>query len=120
MQKLGCRVLIVEDQLLIALDLRRMLESLGCVVLGPAPSVEKALALLEEQTPDIALLDEDLKGIPAVPVAQALTRRRIPYVIISGYEHSPSDEDVLVKAARVRKPASVSALSDALDELWPS
>jgi two-component system, response regulator PdtaR len=110
-------VLVVEDQLLIALDLRQMLEKLGCSVLGPASSVEKALALLETHTPDAALLDEDLKGVPVTPVAEALRRRGIAYAIVSGHDRPFTGDEVLASARRLGKPPSVSAIRDVLSDL---
>jgi PAS domain S-box-containing protein len=116
----GFRVLVVEDHLLIALGLQRMIESLNCVVAGPACSVDSALDLLDKQTPDAALLDEDLRGVPVTPVAEALRQRGIPFAIVSGYERSISGAGLLVNARRLRKPTSVSAIRDVLNEMQAS
>jgi two-component system, response regulator PdtaR len=113
----GCRVLIVEDELLIALELKRTLENLGCDVLGPASSIEKALALLETERPDLAFLDEDVKGKPVTPVAKNLRRLQIPFAILSGYDRSITGEAVLVEAIRLQKPTPISAIRQTLTEL---
>ncbi len=114
----GCRVLVVEDELLIALDLSQILKELGCGVVGPAGSVDKAFALLETRRPDLALLDEDLRGQPVTPVAETLRRQRIPFAILSGYDRSPTGDEVLVNATRLRKPTPLSAIRQVLNELW--
>ena len=114
----GCRVLVVEDELLIALELSRMLQELGCSVIGHAGSVEKALTLLETQRPDVVLLDEDLRGQPATPVAEYMRRHRIPFAILSGYDRSLTGAEVLVNATRLQKPTPVSAIRDLLKEMW--
>jgi two-component SAPR family response regulator len=114
----GCKVLVVEDELLIALDLSRILQDLGCNVIGPVGSLEKALDLLSAQRPDVALIDEDLRGRPATPLAESLRRQNIPFAILSGYERSPSGDEALVNATRVRKPTPVIAIRKVLNELW--
>jgi len=111
------RVLVVEDELLIALELSRTLERLGCEVVGPASSIDKALALLEAQRPDVALLDEDLKGKHVTPVAEALRRLRVPFAVLSGYDRSITDSEILLKALRLQKPTPQSAIQQALVEL---
>jgi two-component system, response regulator PdtaR len=58
----GRRLLIVEDELLIALELQSIVEQLGGTVFGPAGSVERALQLLDDTTPNAALLDANLRG----------------------------------------------------------
>jgi CheY-like chemotaxis protein len=63
----GLRVLVVEDEFLIALDLLAILDDLGCVALGPAPTVAEALHLLAADPPDAALLDMNLRGVRATP-----------------------------------------------------
>ena len=58
----GLRVLIVEDEFLLAMELETLVECSGCTAVGPASSVRQALALIDGEEPDIALLDVDLKG----------------------------------------------------------
>jgi CheY-like chemotaxis protein len=81
------RILIVEDEYLIAINLQDGLENIGSVVLGPVPSVEKAIRKIEgEQHIDAAVLDVNLGGALAYPVADMLVARKIPFVFTSGYE----------------------------------
>jgi CheY-like chemotaxis protein len=83
----GRRVLIVEDEYLIAADLAKSLEELGAEVVGPVPSCEQALALIkQEPRVDAAVLDINLGADRAYPVADALRQARIPFVFASGYD----------------------------------
>ena len=110
------RILIVEDDLIIAWQIQASVESLGCVVSGPVPSVGAALALLHNGTvgPDAALLDVNLQGKTVLPVAQECQRRNIPFVLITGYGRLPLDEPLLNGAVRIRKPFNESDIGNAL------
>jgi DNA-binding response OmpR family regulator len=79
------RVLIVEDEALIALDLEGVLSEAGYESIGVAGTVQKALDLLQESMPDFAVLDANLHGESAAPVAEALIGRGIPFLGLSGY-----------------------------------
>jgi CheY-like chemotaxis protein len=81
------RILVVEDEYLIAMNLQDGLENAGSVVLGPVPSVEKAIKKIESEPHiDAAVLDVNLGGALAYPVADLLVARKIPFVFTSGYE----------------------------------
>ena len=98
-------VLVVEDEMLIALDLQMMLEDNGFQVLGPAGSVESALRLLEDIRPDVAVLDGNLRGRPIIPVAQRLRSLEIPFVFSSAYDiFTFEGSEVLAGAENVQKP----------------
>ncbi len=80
------RVLVVEDDALIALDIARQLASAGFQVVGPAISVAKALKLIGEPGCDIAVLDVNLGDKEtSEPIARELRARAKPFVILSGY-----------------------------------
>src|SRR3954447_17956669 len=83
----GWLVLVVEDEFLIAMDLELLLRRHGWRLLGPAATVGEALRLLRSGTPDVALLDINLRGEPVTPVAEALRPRRVPFVLASAYDH---------------------------------
>ena len=100
----GARVLIVEDEALLAMELETVLRSCGCVVLGPAPSVDRALCLLRGEQPDVALLDLNLRGQPATPVAAELKSRGVPFVVVTGYGRHQLHEPALRDAPLVHKP----------------
>jgi DNA-binding response OmpR family regulator len=101
------RVLVVEDELLIAECLLGNLQDYGVDVLGPLGTVRDVLKLLaENDSPiDLTLLDVNLRGEPAFPVAEALRARRIPFVFMTGYSESampPRYRDV----PRLEKPVA--------------
>jgi CheY-like chemotaxis protein len=79
------RILVVEDEFLIALDIAGVLEQAGHQVIGPHGSIAEALRAIEGQEVDGALLDANLAGQPVGTIADALTVRRIPFAFISGY-----------------------------------
>ena len=81
------RILVVEDEYLIAMSLQDALENAGSVVVGPVPSVDKAIQKIESE-PDIdaAVVDVNLGGLLAYPVADMLIARKIPFVFTSGYD----------------------------------
>ena len=81
----GRRVLVIEDEALIALDIEDKLFAAGCEVVGPAASLETARRLLAEATVDCALLDANLVGRPVDELAGELTRRGIPFAFATGY-----------------------------------
>jgi CheY-like chemotaxis protein len=110
-------ILVVEDSYMVALDLCHKLERLGHTIIGPAPTPEAALALLEAQSPTVALLDETLDEESVFPVAEALQRRRIPFAIISGHVRSPSGEELLRTAPRLHKPPLARHLQAVLEDL---
>jgi CheY-like chemotaxis protein len=110
------RILVVEDEYLIAMNLQDGLESAGSVVLGPVPSVEKAIKKIESEPHiDAAVLDVNLGGALAYPVADLLVARKIPFVFTSGYE----DNVLRSRYSGVKncpKPYLFQAIEDALVE----
>ena len=81
------RILVVEDEYLIAMSLADALENVGSVIVGPVSSVDKAIKTIEaEPHIDAAVVDVNLGGVLAYPVADMLIARKIPFVFTSGYE----------------------------------
>jgi two-component SAPR family response regulator len=113
----GRRVLIVEDEFLLAMELELLLLERGCLVLGPVSSVDHALALLDGEPPDAALLDVNLKGERATPIAAALIALGVPFVLITGYARPQLSEPELRDAPRIDKPVSSRALCRAMTEV---
>lgn len=99
------RVLLVEDEYMIALDLARSLEALGAEIVGPAGSVREALALVasEGERLDGAVLDINLRGERVYPVADALLARHVPFVFATGYAELLLDQSYL-RIPRCEKP----------------
>jgi len=79
------RVLLVEDEIMVALLLEEMLAELGHEVVGPVARLDKALEMALRQPLDVALLDVNLDGKEIYPVAEALAAREIPFVFVTGY-----------------------------------
>ncbi len=79
------RILVVEDDLLIAMDLVDELESAGIQVAGPARTVQDALRMIEAQEIDAALLDVHLHDEDSYPIAAALQERGLPFAFLSGH-----------------------------------
>jgi CheY-like chemotaxis protein len=98
------RVLIAEDEFLLALELEAVLEQQGCVVLGPVSTVEGALALIDGQLLDGAVLDVNLRGRRVTPLAVALRQRSVPFVLVTGYAERQLSEPELRGRPRLNKP----------------
>ena len=81
----GPRILVVEDEAMVSMMLEDMLEDLGCAVVGPAASVAAGLALARTAEVDAAVLDVNLAGDKAFPIADVLAERGIPFVYATGY-----------------------------------
>jgi len=109
------KILLVEDEELVALELSAELSRLGWAVVGPAATLSEAQALLLDKV-DAAVLDVNLRGRPIYPVAEQLEKLHIPFVFCTGYEIvDPQGRfpDVPV----IRKPAHPAAVSAALSDL---
>ena len=110
----GRRILVVEDEYMMADDLRRDLEKVGAQVVGPVPSVADALKILAQtDTLDGAILDVNLRGEKAYPVADALRERSVPFVLASGYEQWALPESYK-DLPRCDKPVDLRHLARAL------
>jgi CheY-like chemotaxis protein len=109
----GLRVLIAEDEYLIALMLQQMLEDLGCQIVGAAENVDAAIGLARTVEADVAILDVNLGGQSIYPVADILSSRRVPIIFATGY-----GQQGLTEAYRrhtiLPKPYDVSAVCGAL------
>jgi two-component system, response regulator PdtaR len=109
------KVLVVEDDFLIAEDLRQTLESLGWQVVGPAPSVRTALKLLESERPTAAVLDMHLFQEVVTPVALTLRKLGIPFIASSSVINLDSvDPEVFRGIVNVGKPCAEQRLHQAL------
>lgn len=115
--RIGLRVLVLEDDLLIAMDIESMLERLGCIVLGPAPTVARALGLLARERLDFAILDVNLGRERSTPVAQALLTRGVPFALATGYDPGQLTEPVFRGVQHLGKPIDFSRLAETIEGL---
>ena len=110
----GRRVLVVEDESLVAMLLETILEDMGCTPVGPAGTVEDGLAMVADPAPlDAALLDVNVAGRQVFPVAEALKARGVPFVFSTGYGESGLSDEWRGHPT-VQKPFTESAIRDAL------
>ena len=112
----GSRVLLVEDEYYIADDLCRALQGCGAEVVGPVPSLDKALPLAENESLTCAVLDINLRGESGLRVAEMLQRRNVPFVYSTGYGPL-SVPEALKGAAHLEKPFRVEELLHAVNQI---
>ncbi|MBK8210374.1 MAG: response regulator [Rhodospirillales bacterium] len=107
----GRRVLVVEDEYMVAADIARALEDDGANVAGPAGSIQEALELIAaESRIDGAVLDINLRGQLAYPIADALRARGVPFIFATGYDARIIPE-AYADAPRVEKPVNISVIA---------
>lgn len=110
----GRRVLVVEDESLVAMLLETILEDMGCVPVGPASTVEQGLQMATEGDPvDAALLDVNVAGRVVFPIAQALKDRGVPFVFSTGYGEGGLPDEWRGQPT-LQKPFTEAAVRDAL------
>lgn len=107
------RLLIIEDEPMIALDLQDLLKEAGFDVVGVAGTLDKALAFIATVQIDAAVVDANLGGISSSPAAIALQDRGVPFVVLSGYAQRQHATD-FPKAPFIQKPCRPAQLIDAL------
>lgn len=110
----GQRVLIVDDESVIALELEMVIGDAGGVVVGPVGDLEDAVALAKTETISAAVLDVRLGGRTIEPVAEVLAERGVPFVFYSGQVQSDLTLARWPSAAFVQKPAPSCKLIDAV------
>lgn len=113
----GKRVLIVEDELLVALSLEDTLRSLGCDVIGPVATLPDAMQVVEEVEADIAILDVNLRGEQVFPAAEILARRAIPLIFCSGFVGAAPLPACFADALQVPKPYTDRVIASALRDV---
>ncbi len=110
----GRRVLVVEDESLVAMLLETMLEDMGCTPVGPIGTVDEALEVIGSDTSiDAALLDVNVAGRPVFPVAGALTQRGVPFVFSTGYGEGGLPDEWRGRPT-IQKPFTEATVREAL------
>ena len=112
----GARVLIVEDEYYLAEDLAAALRGAAAEVIGPAGTLDEARAYVEGNGFDCAILDMNLRGDMAYPIADQLQAAGIPFLIATGYS-SASLPERFAGVPRVEKPSDIAKMIEALPAL---
>jgi CheY-like chemotaxis protein len=110
----GLKVLVVEDQPIMAMTLEEMLRAIGCADVWHASGVTDALATMRSHRPDCAVVDLYLSGELAYPVARWLASEGIPFVFLKGYGRRTILGDWASRPA-IQKPFSVRSLQAKLE-----
>lgn len=113
-----CRVLIVEDEMLVAMLVEQMMQELGHEVIACAQQLEEAESIARRENFDVAILDMNLNGKKSFPVAQILTDRGIPYIFASGYG-TAGLTDPFREVPVLCKPFALAQMEQMLKPLLP-
>ncbi len=114
------RILIVEDEAMIAFTLEELLMISGFDIAGVAGRLEAALEIIEKDVCDAAILDTNLAGVSSGPAALALTKRGIPFIVVSGYSAAQQHDAAFAGALRLQKPCDIDHLIFALHGILPA
>lgn len=106
------RVLLVEDEAMIAMLMEDMLDEFACDVVATVGELDAAIAAANTEQLDLAFLDVNLRGIPVYPVAEVLRARGVPFAFVTGYgsagaDAAHSDAPVLQKPFQAQDLAAV-------------
>ena len=113
----GRRILVVEDEALVAAMVADMLEDLGAEVVGPAGTLQGGLDLAQDAEIDAAVLDVNLRGERIDPVAEVLEGRGIGFVFATGYVVAPAGR--WAEAPIIDKHYAIEKLAELLRSVIP-
>jgi CheY-like chemotaxis protein len=111
----NCKVLVVEDEMMIAMLIEDMLDEFGCKTVGPATNVPRALELIGKEQVEVAVLDLNLDGNDTYAIADALRHKRVPFIFATGYGSTGLREDYRDRPV-LQKPFQARELEAALAE----
>lgn len=109
------RILILEDEVLLAIEAAESIQEMGGIVIGPVHRIEAALQLLDKQRPDAALLDVNIHGHESTLVAERLRQAGIPFILTTGYG---AQNKIAGSSAVIDKPYNRQQLQAALAGLF--
>ncbi|HEX3861487.1 MAG TPA: response regulator [Stellaceae bacterium] len=112
------KILIVEDDCLVAEIIADALSDHGYTVVGPAPTLNKGLLLAREADLDGALLDVNLGGCACFPIAEVLRERRVPFMFVTGCIDPAAIPAPLRMVPRLAKPFKLSCLGVVVGEAF--
>jgi DNA-binding response OmpR family regulator len=105
------RILVVEDEALIAFELEETIKNAGGVVAGPFATVDEALRLIENENISAAILDMQLWEDSSLPIARRVANKNIPFLFYTAHSDKT---DLLVTGEIIKKPATSATLVSAL------
>ena len=105
---------------MIAFTLEELLMISGFDIAGVAGRLEAALEIIEKDVCDAAILDTNLAGVSSGPAALALTKRGIPFIVVSGYSTAQQHDAAFAGALRLQKPCDIDHLIFALHNILPA
>ncbi len=110
----GMRILVAEDDFLVATSLQEMLRSFGCSPVGPAFTLADGMALADAARLDGALVDLNLDGIWCLPLVQHLRTRGVPIAMVSSYDKGLTRLSQLKAVGWISKPFTPAQIREAL------
>ncbi len=113
------RVLVVEDDMLIALDTVNELRNAGCTEVTPVSRLEPAMTLAQAQGFDAAVLDVFLEGAYVWELAGTLTAQAVPFIFLTGFGHAIEFPPAFASIPRLEKPGEPGAVARALASVLP-
>lgn len=112
------KILVVDDQFLLAMDVADAVEDNGHEVQGPYSTVDQALKYLEREAPDTAILDINMgHGQTTEPIAEALMARNVPFAFLTGYGTVDVLSEAFAHIERLRKPAMARDIGGLIQRL---
>jgi len=112
----GQRILVVEDEVIIAMLIEDFVEELGGGIVGPVGSASSAVKLIESEDICAATLDVNIADGSVYDAAAALRSRSIPFVFVTGYSDLPDCPPEFLDAPRLKKPFTLDQLADVLSQ----
>jgi len=112
-----CHILVVEDDYMLADELRAELDEAGAIVLGPAGTLESALTMIKAAPRiDVAVIDVNLGGVPAYPAVDLLIERGVPFLFATGYDEA-AIPDRFASVVRYEKPINFTNVARAVRQI---
>ncbi len=115
----GLRMMVAEDDWLIAQMIREILLDLGCTVIGPVRTLDEALRTIRANGIDGALLDVQLGEESVYPAASELALRGVPFILVTGHRNLARSSALAGNAPLLTKPFTIRQLEDTMRSVFP-
>lgn len=115
----GLRVMLVEDDVLLAMEMEDFLHDLGCEVIGPFGKLDESIDASDHERLDGAVVDLNLRGELSFPLIDKLTEEGVPLIICSGYVDLPGMKERLATAPCIAKPCIGGKLVEMMKRHFP-